>query len=58
VAARRTEDLTFDKTDDEDAVLTAQLRCYAPEPADETWARLGHLGTRREQLTTEAGSQV
>jgi transposase len=60
--SRRTEDLTSDKTDDKDAVLiarlTAQLRCYVPEPADETWARLRHLGTRREQLITEAGSQV
>ena len=36
VYARRTEDLTSDKTDDKDAVLiarlTAQLRCYLPEP--------------------------
>jgi hypothetical protein len=34
--ARRSEDLTFDKTDEKDAVLiarlTAQLRCYVPEP--------------------------
>lgn len=33
--ARRTEDLTFDKTDEKDAVLiarlAAQLRCYLPE---------------------------
>ena len=39
--SRRTEDLTWDKTDEKDAVLiarlTAQLRCYVPEPADETW---------------------
>jgi transposase len=60
--SRRTEDLTPDKTDEKDAVLiarlTAQLRCYVPEPADETWCRLRHLGTRREQLITEAGSQV
>jgi transposase len=60
--SRRTEDLTCDKTDDKDAVLiarlTAQLRCYVPEPVDETWGRLRHLGTRREQLITEAGSQV
>jgi transposase len=60
--ARRTEDLTCDKTDDKDAVLiarlTAQLRCYIPEPVDETWARLRHLGTRREQLITEAGSHI
>ena len=55
--ARRAEDLTIDKTDEKDAVLiarlTAQLRCYVPEPVDETWARLRHLGARREQLITE-----
>ena len=60
--SRRTEDLTCDKTDEMDAVLiarlTAQLRCYVPEPVDETWGRLRHLGTRREQLITEAGRQV
>jgi hypothetical protein len=52
--ARRSEDLTFDKTDEKDAViiarLTVQLRCYVPEPVDETWGRLRHLGARREQL--------
>ena len=52
--SRRTEDLTVDKTDDKDAVLiarlTTQLRCYAPEPVDETWGRLRHLGIRREDL--------
>ena len=61
-AARRTEDLTMDKTDEKDAVLiarlTAQLRCYIPEPVDETWGRLRHLGARREQLITETISQV
>jgi len=60
--ARRSEDLTFDKTDEKDAViiarLTAQLRCYVPEPVDETWGRLRHLGARREQLLVESGSQV
>jgi hypothetical protein len=60
--ARRSEDLTFDKTDEKDAVLiarlTAQLRCYVPEPVDETWGRLRHLGARREQLLVEGGSQV
>jgi transposase len=60
--ARRSEDLTFDKTDDKDAILiarlTAQLRCYAPEPVDETWGRLRHLGARRERLIVEAGAQV
>ncbi len=60
--SRRTGDLACDKTDDKDAVLiarlTAQLRCCAPEPVDETWGRPRHLGVRREQLITEAGSQV
>ena len=55
--ARKGEDLTSDKTDDKDAVLiarlTAQLRCYLPEPVDETWGRLRHLGVRREQLLDE-----
>lgn len=55
--ARKNEDLTPDKTDDKDAVLiarlTAQLRCYLPEPVDETWGRLRHLGVRREQLLDE-----
>src|SRR5262249_42090225 len=59
---RHSEDLTFDKTDEKDAVLiarlTAELRCYEPEPVDETWARLRHLGARREQLITEMISQV
>jgi len=60
--SRRAEDLTVDKTDEKDAVLvarlTAQLRCYEPEPVDETWARLRHLGARREQLLTEIGGQL
>ena len=58
--SRRTEDLTCDKTDDKDAVLiarlTAQLRCYVPEPVDETWAAAAS-GNCREQLITEAGGQ-
>jgi transposase len=40
------------------ARLTAELRCYQPEPVDETWARLRHLGARREQLITETSSQL
>jgi transposase len=60
--ARRAEDLTFDKTDEKDAVLiarlTAQLRCYVPEPVEETWGRLRHLGARRERLIVEMVSQV
>ena len=60
--ARRSEDLTFDKTDEKDAVLdrpagraAALLRARA---VDETWGRLRHLGARREQLIVEAGSQI
>src|SRR6478672_1838270 len=60
--ARRSEDLTTDKTDEKDAVLiarlTTQLRCYVPERVDETWGRLRHLGARREQLIVEMVSQV
>jgi hypothetical protein len=64
--ARRSEDLTFDKTfdktDDKDAVLiarlAAQLRCYVPEPVEETWGRLRHLGARRERLIVEAVARV
>ena len=36
----------------------AQLRCYVPEPLDETWGRLRHLGARREWLIAESTSQV
>src|SRR5262249_36396022 len=47
-----------DKSDDKDAMLIARLvaglHCYAPERADETWARLRQLGARRERLVTEA----
>jgi transposase len=61
-SARRSEDLTFDKTDEKDAVLiarlTAQLTCYIPERVDETWGRLRHLGARRERLLTDAVGQV
>jgi transposase len=60
--ARRSEDLTFDKTDEKDAVLiarlAAQLRCYVPETVDETWGRLRHLGARRAQLLVDSGRQV
>ena len=60
--ARRAEDLTRDRTDEKDAVLiarlTAQLRCYGPEPVDQSWGRLRHLGARRERLLTDAVAQV
>jgi transposase len=60
--AREGEDFTRDKTDDKDAVLIArlvtELRCYVPEPADEVWARLRHLGARRARLVTESTACV
>ena len=60
--ARRSEDLTTDKTDEKDAVLiarlTAELRCYVPEPIDETWGRLRHLGARREELIVANVAQI
>jgi transposase len=60
--ARRSEDLTTDKTDDKDAVLIArsiaQLHCYEPEPVEEAWGRLRHLGARREELITANVAQI
>jgi transposase len=56
--ARQREDYTSDKRDDKDAVLiarlVAQLHCYAPERAQETWAALRQLGARRDELITQA----
>jgi hypothetical protein len=40
------------------ARLAAQLRCYQPEPADETWSRLRHLGIRRARLITGQTAQL
>lgn len=58
--ARVAEDFTRNKNDDTDAVVIArlvtELRCYLPERADPTWARLRHLGARRAQLVTRAGA--
>jgi transposase len=55
---REREDYTTDKTDDKDAVLiarlVAQLDCYVPERAEETWAALRQHGAYREQLITDA----
>lgn len=60
--ARESEDYTRDKSDDKDAVLiarlVAELHCYVPERADETWARLRQLGARRQRLITEATACV
>jgi transposase len=60
--SREGEDLTRDKSDPKDAVLIArlasELRCYEPERANVVWARLRHLGARRNRLTTDATAQV
>jgi len=58
--SRENENYSCDKTDERDAVLiarlTAELRCYVPEAADESWARLRHLGARRTRLRDETTS--
>ena len=58
--AREAEDFTRNKNDDTDAMIIArlvtELRCYLPERADPTWARLRHLGARRARLVTEVGA--
>ena len=55
--AREGDDYTLGKTDHRDAYLigklVTRLECYLPERADETWARLRHLGARRATLVTE-----
>jgi transposase len=60
--AREAEDLTWDKSDPKDAViiarLAAQLCCYEPERSNEIYARLRHLGARRNRLTTDATAQM
>jgi transposase len=61
--AREGDDYTRDKTDHRDAYLigklVVRLDCYLPERADETWARLRHLGARRCALAADvvAGRQ-
>ena len=58
--AREAEDFTRNKNDDSDAMIIArlvtELRCYLPERADPTWARLRHLGARRAGLVREVGA--
>ena len=52
--AREGEDFTRSRSDFGDAViiarLTAELRCYLPYLPEGPWARLRHLGARRESL--------
>jgi transposase len=58
--AREAEDFTRNKNDDTDAMIIArlvtELRCYLPERADPSWARLRHLGARRAGLVVAAGA--
>lgn len=58
--AREAEDFTRNKNDDSDAMIIArlvtELRCYLPERAEPTWARLRHLGARRAGLVTDVGA--
>jgi transposase len=55
--AREGDDHTRDKTDHRDAYLIGKLvirlDCYLPERADQTWARLRHLGARRFALVAD-----
>jgi transposase len=56
--AREGEDFTRSRSDFGDAViiarLTAELRCYVPYLPEGPWARLRHLGARREGLVKRA----
>lgn len=58
--AREAEDFTRNKSDESDAVVIArlvtELRCYLPERAEPSWARLRHLGARRAGLVVAAGA--
>ena len=60
--AREPEDYTRDKRDDKDAVLiarlVAQLHCYVPERAEETWAELRQLGAHRDRVIADATACV
>lgn len=56
--AREGEDFTRNRSDLGDAViiarLTAELRCYVPYLPEGPWARLPHLGARRDGLVRRA----
>jgi transposase len=56
--AREGQDFTRSRSDFGDAViiarLTAELRCYVPYLPEGPWARLRHLGARREGLVKRA----
>jgi transposase len=56
--AREGEDFTKDRSDFKDATLiarlTGELRCYRPLALEGQWARLRHLGQRRDALLVKA----
>jgi transposase len=58
--AREGEDLTRNRADFSDATiiarLTAELRCYVPYAPEGPWARLRHLGARRNRLIADASA--
>jgi transposase len=58
--AREGDDYTLGKTDHRDSYLIGKLvirlECYLPERADESWARLRHLGARRFALVADVTS--
>lgn len=57
---REREDLTPDRSDRKDATLIGRLardlRCYLPSVPAADWARLRHLGARRDAKVTERGA--
>jgi transposase len=60
--AREGEDFTRERTDFQDAAiiarLAAELRCYVPYALEGEWARLRHLGARRnDQLVVAGGAR-
>jgi transposase len=58
--SREGENYTKSRSDYGDAViiarLTAELRCYLPYAPEGPWARLRHLGSRRNRLITRASA--
>jgi hypothetical protein len=54
--ARRSEDLSFDKNDEKDAVLiarlTSQQRCYVPEPVDGSRSRESYKMSRSRTVAS------
>jgi hypothetical protein len=57
---REEEDFTRDRSDFKDATIIAkkvtELRCYVPYQLEGHWCRLRHLGARRNDQLTAAGT--